>query len=71
MFKKLWKKFDGKKLWTAVSIAIGYGVGVARAKYPLLPWDELIIPTLLSLGVIGAGHKMIKAQSKKTRKVHP
>jgi len=47
MLKKLWQTFDGKKLWTAVSIAIGYGVGVARAKYPLLPWDEVIIPILL------------------------
>lgn len=65
MLKKLWKVFDGKKLWTAVSIAIGYGVGVARAKYPNLPWDEFIIPILLSLGVIGAGHKVVKAQSQK------
>lgn len=65
MLKKLWQVFDGKKLWTAVSIAIGYGVGVARAKYPYLPWDEVIIPILLSLGVIGAGHKVIKVQSQK------
>lgn len=60
-----WNWFDGKKLWTAISIAIGYGVGIARAKYPYLPWDEVIIPILLSLGVIGAGHKVIKVQSQK------
>ncbi len=62
MFKKLWKSIDGKKLWTAITIAIGYGVGVARAKFPLLPWDEVIIPMLIALGAIGGGHKIIKAK---------
>ncbi len=65
MFKKLWKSIDGKKLWTAVTIAIGYGVGVARAKFPLLPWDEVIIPILIALGAIGGGHKIIKAKTGK------
>lgn len=65
MFKKLWKSIDGKKLWTAVTIAIGYGVGVARAMWPELPWDEVIIPMLIALGAIGGGHKIVKAQKVK------
>ena len=44
--------------WKAiVSIVLGYGVGVARAKWPFLPWDEVIIPLLLTLGVIGVTPK--------------
>lgn len=44
--------------WKAiVSIVLGYGVGVARAKWPFLPWDEAIIPLLLTLGVIGVTPK--------------
>lgn len=64
MLKQLWRAVDGKKLWTAVTIAVGYGVGVARAKYPHLPWDEAIIPLLLALGLLGAGHKAQKARAK-------
>lgn len=67
MFKKLWKSIDGKKLWTAISIALGYGIGVARAKFPLLPWDEVIIPILIALGAVGGGHKLVKSQSAKTK----
>ncbi len=62
MLKKLWQSIDGKKLWSAVSIALGYGIGVARARWPSLPWDEVIIPMLLALGVVGAGHKVVKGR---------
>lgn len=64
LWEKIWNKANGKKLWSAICIAIGYGLSYARSKYPYLPWDEVIIPILVSLGLIGAGHKVIKSRSK-------
>jgi len=64
MFKTLLGKINGKKLWTAVCIAIGYGLSYARSRYPQLPWDEVVIPILVALGLVGAGHKVVKARSK-------
>lgn len=62
--KKLWQFLDGKKLWAAIIGAVTlYGLPYCRAKWPFLPWDEILIPLLGALGVIGIGHKVIKSQS--------
>lgn len=63
MFKKLWQKLDGKKLWSAIvgSVTL-YGVPYARAKWPFLPWDAVLIPLLASLGIVGLGHKFVKSK---------
>lgn len=61
MLGKLWSALDGKKLWSAIVGAITlYGVPWARAKWPYLPWDEVLIPLLMALGVVGVGHKVVK-----------
>ena len=65
MFSKLWKSIDGKKLWSAVTIAVGYALGALRAKYPQWPWDDLVIPIIMALGIAGGVHKVIKAQAAK------
>ena len=65
MFKKIWGSLDGKKLWTAIiGFVTLYGVPYCRAKWPFLPWDEILLPLLAGLGVLGLGHKIVKAQSK-------
>lgn len=65
MFKKLWESLDGKKLWSAIVGAVTlYGVPYCRAKWPLLPWDIVLIPLLTGLGFIGVAHKVVKAKSK-------
>lgn len=64
MWRKLWAGIDGKKLWTAITVALGYGIGVARARWPELPWDTVIIPILVALGIVGGAHKVVKARAK-------
>lgn len=66
MFKKIWEAFDGKKLWSAVIGAVTlYGIPYCRARWPFLPWDEVLIPLLMGLGIVGAGHKIAKRVEKK------
>ena len=66
MFKKLWQQMDGKKLWAAViGFVTLYGIPYCRAKWPYLPWDEILIPLLTGLGVVGVGHKVVKANARK------
>lgn len=61
MFRKAWDYLDGKKLWTAViGFVTLYGIPYCRTKWPWLPWDEILIPLLGSLGFIGAVHKVKK-----------
>jgi hypothetical protein len=67
LLKRAWfnlcDSIDGKKLWTAVIGAVAlYGIPFARAKWPMLPWDQVLIPLLAALGLVGAGHKYVKAK---------
>lgn len=61
MFRKIWEKLDGKKLWTAIiGFVTLYGVPWCRAKWPFLPWDEILLPLLSSIGIVGVLHKVKK-----------
>lgn len=63
MLKKLWKSLDGKKLWSSIIGAVTlYGIPYCRAKWPFLPWDEIFIPLLMALGIVGVSHKIIKSK---------
>jgi len=65
MFKQWWAKFDGLKTFASIIGAVLlYGIPWARLRWPLLPWDEFLIPILVSLGLIGGGHKIVKHLNK-------
>lgn len=66
MFKSIWQYMDGKKVWSAVIGAVMlYGVPYCRARWPWLPWDEVLIPLLMGLGGVGLVHKMKKRVDEK------
>lgn len=80
IFQWLWRRLDGKKLWSTICTILGYQLAQLVQMFPeclpipqqipviggwCVPWDW-ILPLLTALGIgIGGGHKLVKrVQSK-------
>lgn len=75
LFIRIWNWFNGKKLWTTITMILGYQLAQLQFMYPdclpipaqipilggwCVPWDW-ILPLLAVAGIgIGGGHKLVK-----------